>query len=101
MKIIEQSSYNPESIHMIQAIFFFQRSFKMTWIQDTKDKRSWVQRLAANVLKCGPVPKHVAFIMDGNRRFAKKNSMDRAEGHLKGFDKLAEVTFIFIIFIHF
>lgn len=29
--------------------------------------------------------------MDGNRRFAQKNSMDRAEGHLKGFDKLAEV----------
>lgn len=29
--------------------------------------------------------------MDGNRRFAVKNHMDRAEGHFKGFDKLAEV----------
>ena len=63
----------------------------MAWIRDTKDKRTWLQKLCANVLKTGPIPKHVAFIMDGNRRFAKKNSMDRAHGHLMGFDKLAQV----------
>jgi len=37
--------------------------------------------------------------MDGNRRFAKKNSMDRAEGHLKGFDKLTEVFDFEIYFL--
>ena len=63
----------------------------MSWIRDTKDKRTWLQKLCANVLKTGPIPKHVAFIMDGNRRFAKKNSIDRAHGHLMGFDKLAQV----------
>ena len=63
----------------------------MSWIRDTKDKRTWLQKFCANVLKTGPIPKHVAFIMDGNRRFAKKNSMDRANGHLMGFEKLAEV----------
>ena len=47
--------------------------------------------MCTRILKSGPVPKHIAIIMDGNRRFAQKNSMDRAEGHLKGFDKLAEV----------
>ncbi len=64
----------------------------MAWIKDTKDEQTWLQRLSASVLKKGPIPKHVAFIMDGNRRFAKKNSMDRAQGHLMGFDKLAQVS---------
>ncbi|KAL6091160.1 hypothetical protein STEG23_017462 [Scotinomys teguina] len=38
----------------------------------------------------GPVPKHIAFIMDGNRRYAKKCQVERQEGHSQGFNKLAE-----------
>lgn len=30
------------------------------------------------------LPKHVAIIMDGNNRFAKKNQMQKGEGHRKG-----------------
>ena len=40
------------------------------------------------VLKAGPIPSHVAFIMDGNRRFADRvQAGDRAAGHSKGFLK--------------
>ncbi|MBU2564694.1 MAG: di-trans,poly-cis-decaprenylcistransferase [Candidatus Thermoplasmatota archaeon] len=38
-----------------------------------------------------PVPKHLAIIMDGNRRFAQKLGMDPAIGHLAGRSKLEEV----------
>lgn len=63
----------------------------MSWFPEKRTQDSWIHRVCTKVLKSGPIPKHVAIIMDGNRRFAKKNSMDRAEGHLKGFDKLTEV----------
>lgn len=69
----------------------------MSWIQERSKEKTWLQRLATRVVKAGPIPKHVAFIMDGNRRFARKNSIDRAEGHLQGFNKLAEVSVFFII----
>lgn len=38
-----------------------------------------------------PVPHHIAIIMDGNRRFAEKLGLSRAEGHEKGKDKVNEV----------
>lgn len=37
------------------------------------------------------VPKHVAFIMDGNRRFAKRKRIATADGHSLGFDKVVGV----------
>lgn len=41
------------------------------------------------------MPKHVAFIMDGNRRYAQKCHVERQEGHSQGFDKLAQVGRMF------
>ncbi|CAG5120324.1 unnamed protein product [Candidula unifasciata] len=55
-----------------------------------KRQKTWAQRACEAVLTTGPVPQHVAIIMDGNRRFAAKKSLAKSEGHVKGFDKLAE-----------
>lgn len=41
------------------------------------------------------MPKHVAFIMDGNRRYAQKCHVERQQGHSQGFDKLAQVGRMF------
>jgi undecaprenyl pyrophosphate synthase len=46
-----------------------------------------LRRAACAALRAGPVPAHVAFIMDGNRRFADARGWDRAQGHAHGFDK--------------
>jgi len=61
----------------------------MSWFPEKRSK-TWLQRACEAVLCAGPVPKHIAFIMDGNRRFAARNSLAKSEGHVKGFDKLAE-----------
>jgi len=47
-----------------------------------------LRRAAAAVLRAGPVPRHVAFIMDGNRRFADAHGWERAQGHARGFDRV-------------
>lgn len=39
------------------------------------------------------VPKHLGFIVDGNRRWAKKHGLPTYEGHMAGYNALKEVIF--------
>ena len=53
---------------------------------------SWfMRRVCCSVLQAGHIPRHIAIIMDGNRRFAKKMRQEKLVGHSLGFDKLIEV----------
>ncbi len=52
--------------------------------------RAKEERLKSLVLQ-GPVPKHIAIIMDGNRRYAQDDGKTPIEGHLSGRDKLEDV----------
>ncbi|PLX22156.1 di-trans,poly-cis-decaprenylcistransferase [Candidatus Parcubacteria bacterium] len=38
------------------------------------------------------VPKHIAIIMDGNRRWAKERNLPSMEGHLMGYEKVKSLT---------
>ena len=39
----------------------------------------------------GPIPKHIAIIMDGNRRYAREQGLEPKEGHLAGKEKIKDV----------
>ena len=51
---------------------------------------AYEKKLLKKVLN-GPIPKHLAVIMDGNRRFAQKLGMESVKGHVAGREKLEEV----------
>ncbi|KAF8191505.1 Decaprenyl diphosphate synthase-like protein [Mycena galopus ATCC 62051] len=43
------------------------------------------ERFLLRILAVGPIPKHVAFVMDGNRRYARSHHQHINEGHSEGF----------------
>lgn len=51
-----------------------------------------IKNIIAHTLKISShVPKHVGFIMDGNRRYAKKNSLKIKDGHEAGFISMGKI----------
>jgi ditrans,polycis-polyprenyl diphosphate synthase len=43
------------------------------------------------LLSLGPIPKHVGFVMDGNRRYARGRGKRVVDGHTDGFQSLRRV----------
>ena len=50
-----------------------------------------MQKVMVRALSMGPLPRHIAFIMDGNRRWSRANGMRVFEGHKMGFQALRRV----------
>ncbi|KAJ2902010.1 Decaprenyl diphosphate synthase-like protein [Zalerion maritima] len=50
-----------------------------------------LRELLIGALSKGPIPQHVAFIMDGNRRYARSHKIETIEGHSRGFEALARI----------
>lgn len=63
----------------------FQRVF--AWVMSLS-LFSWfyvnLQNILIKALRVGPVPEHVSFIMDGNRRYAKSRRLPVKKGHEAG-----------------
>ena len=61
----------------------------------TFDERTdirWYERLLMRIIDAGEIPEHIAIIMDGNRRFAKKMMFDSViKGHEFGAEKLKQI----------
>lgn len=64
---------------------------------------SKLKDMLIGALRQGPVPQHIAFVMDGNRRFARDHRIETIEGHHLGFESLAKVCGIIFtvrVFLH-
>lgn len=52
----------------------------------------YIRLFCFRILRQGPIPNHVAFIMDGNRRYAElRGLLTKFQGHIHGYRKLEEV----------
>jgi len=55
-----------------------------------------LRELLIGALRQGSIPRHVAFVMDGNRRFARSHKIETVEGHNLGFEAMARVCLMFL-----
>ena len=65
----------------------------MSWVPLSEEERpsyTFLESVSLRALRCGPIPRHVAFIMDGNRRFARAAGIEKIEGHAAGFARLSD-----------
>ncbi|KAK4140074.1 Decaprenyl diphosphate synthase-like protein [Dichotomopilus funicola] len=65
-----------------------------SWFMSSPPAEWALSRMRSTVigaLSQGPIPRHVAFEMDGNRRFARNHKIETIEGHHLGFEALARV----------
>lgn len=51
----------------------------------------YLRRCIFSVLSVGPLPSHISFIMDGNRRYAKRRNLVEGDGHKAGFSALMSI----------
>ena len=88
-KINEISRYavKNEVVRQLAGIIYRSSFFKM--IKNRLDKM--MDRKLLDEVKQFKLPRHIAIIMDGNRRFADKLGLDRNAGHLLGRDRFEEV----------
>ena len=60
------------------------------WLQNTLTNKA--QNFLLKILAAGPIPSHIAFVMDGNRRYARINHKEVQQGHSDGFIALRHVS---------
>lgn len=58
----------------------------------SKKKSASDEKLQQELKKSGEIPKHIAIIMDGNGRWAKKRGLPRVAGHKRGVDTVKDIV---------
>lgn len=58
----------------------------------TKRSSALDEQAQESLKKSGEIPKHIAIIMDGNGRWAKKRGLPRVAGHKRGVDTVKEIV---------
>ncbi|NUK29147.1 isoprenyl transferase [Parageobacillus sp. VR-IP] len=65
--------------------------FNKIWKNKVEESFSPTSYTKEEILQ-NPIPKHVAIIMDGNGRWAKKRALPRAAGHYEGMQVVRKIT---------
>ncbi len=78
-----ETNFAKEAIRKLKQNKLFQIIYRET--------EKFIAKKILEEVKKGKVPKHIAIIMDGNRRYALKEGMPPYKGHEAGKDKLQEV----------
>ena len=76
--------------HMVLTKLPIERLPGVSKLQEMAAKY-YEQRLFEHVRRGVNIPKHVAVILDGNRRFARESDLEETRGHAFGAEKLEEV----------
>lgn len=71
-------------VDILTVVHLFYRAFSSILL--------YINDFILETFQQGPIPRHVAFIMDGNRRYAKENEVTVAEGHSAGASTLKQVS---------
>jgi undecaprenyl diphosphate synthase len=58
----------------------------------SKESSAPGEHVKESLIKSGEIPKHIAIIMDGNGRWAKKRGLPRVAGHKRGVDTVKEIV---------
>ncbi|MBK7631017.1 MAG: isoprenyl transferase [Ignavibacteriales bacterium] len=58
----------------------------------SKESSTSGEQVKESLIKSGEIPKHIAIIMDGNGRWAKKRGLPRVAGHKRGVDTVKEIV---------
>ncbi len=58
----------------------------------TSSRSSSDERIQIELKKSGQIPFHIAIIMDGNGRWAKKRGLPRAAGHTRGVESVRDIV---------
>ncbi|MBS4034476.1 MAG: isoprenyl transferase [Ignavibacterium sp.] len=58
----------------------------------SKNSKASDELLQEELKKSGEIPSHIAIIMDGNGRWAKKKGLPRVAGHKRGVDTVREIV---------
>jgi len=58
----------------------------------TSSRSSSDEHIQADLKKSGEIPSHIAIIMDGNGRWAKKRGLPRAAGHTRGVESVRDIV---------
>jgi len=88
-KINEIGRYAVKNEFVKQFVSTVYRSSFLKKITNRLDEM--MDRKLLNEVKQRKLPRHIAIIMDGNRRFADKLGLEHIEGHLLGRDRFEEV----------